>query len=175
MISRFAASKEGFDLEKYLRAEALSEIDLGKVDFLNTNTKDRNKNKVEKKPLEKKDKRHTREITLELLRDGVSIKEISMLRGLQEATIYSHIRYYVGNEVPIETLIDKEKYEKASQWFLNNPDVQSMTECRNALGEEYSFNELGLILSSLWNTEKLERRPFIRIESNADPESTLEG
>ncbi|MCE1168361.1 MAG: AAA family ATPase [Sphingobacteriia bacterium] len=175
MISRFAASKEGFDLEKYLRAEALSEIDLGKVDFLNANTKDRNKNKVEKKPLEKKDKRHTREITLELLRDGVSIKEISMLRGLQEATIYSHIRYYVGNEVPIETLIDKEKYEKASQWFLNNPDVQSMTECRNALGEGHSFNELGLILSSLWNTEKLERRPFIRIESNADPESTLEG
>lgn len=162
MIARFAASKEGFDLEKYLRAEALSEIDLDNISFGQKDFKYQGEGHDERKTVEKKLKRPTKDITLELFLEGAKPKEIAMLRGIHESTVNSHLRFFVGTELPIERVVDMEKCKVAVDWFMSHPDSQSMGECRNVLGEEFSFDELGLVLSYLWNSGKLERKPFTK-------------
>ncbi len=92
------------------------------------------------------------EISFELFEQGKTIAQIAKERNMAESTIASHLTRYVGSgEIKIDRLIPSEKIEIITQYFVNAEDIH-LTPAKEALGDEYSYNELRWVLKHLITT-----------------------
>jgi ribonuclease D len=105
---------------------------------------------------DKSNKPKSWEISFELFQQGKAIAQIAKERDMVESTIANHLtRYIDSGEIPIDALVNPEKIEAISQYFLNADDTR-LAPAKEALGEEYSYNELRWVLKHLISMGKIK-------------------
>jgi hypothetical protein len=96
-----------------------------------------------------KEKKASHLISLEAFQNGRSVSEIAQERNLTENTILSHlIRYIPSGEVDVSALISPERCEKLVK-AINDTEFESLKELKDALGEDYSYTELRIVLKTM--------------------------
>ncbi len=87
--------------------------------------------------------------TLLLIKD-LSIEEAARSRGLAPSTIVSHIEKLIlsGEQIDINRFIAKEKQETIIS-TMRNLGTQSLTAVKEALGHDYSYDEIRLARAKL--------------------------
>lgn len=105
----------------------------------------------ELKPVKKK---NTRQITLEMFQSGKSIRQIAIERNLTPSTIENHLFAMVNKGIlDIHDLMSQEKIDIISHWFSVMNDF-SVKNAKNALGDDFSYNEIRYVMNMLQSKEK---------------------
>ncbi|MDX9847594.1 MAG: helix-turn-helix domain-containing protein [Tenuifilaceae bacterium] len=95
------------------------------------------------------------EISFELFQQGKTIAQIAKERDMAESTIANHLtRYIDSGKLNLEALIPLEKMETITQYFVNADDTH-LAPAKEALGDEYTYNELRWVLKYLEREGKL--------------------
>ncbi|MDG1038117.1 MAG: helix-turn-helix domain-containing protein [Polaribacter sp.] len=99
----------------------------------------------------KEDKKSTKQITFELFKSGLSVKEIAKERSLTAGTIESHLASFIpSGDVDILELIDIKRYKKLIN-AIENTKFKSLTELKEKVDKSFSFMELRMVLLSMEN------------------------
>ncbi|CAM1351142.1 helix-turn-helix domain-containing protein [Tenacibaculum halocynthiae] len=97
----------------------------------------------------KEDKKSTKQISFELFKSGMSLKEIANERSLTVGTIESHLVSFIpSGEVDVLELISLEKYKKIIK-DIENTEFESLSDLKDKLDKSYSYMELRMILLSI--------------------------
>lgn len=92
---------------------------------------------------------NTKQISFNLFKEGLSIEEIAQKRELTTGTIEGHLAHFIASgDVDIYKIISKEKVEKATNIIKNNK-FDGFSELRELTGNEYSYQELRMIVNFL--------------------------
>lgn len=83
----------------------------------------------------------TKEISLEMFKDGMSIADIAVKRGMVAGTIYGHLINFVGTEVEATELIEQEKLDRILGVIRANPD-KSSSELKMLLGADIDYPDI---------------------------------
>ena len=99
----------------------------------------------------KEDKKSTKQITFELFKNGLSVKEIAKERSLTKGTIESHLASFIpSGDIDILELIDLKRYKKIIKQ-IEAADFKNLTELKEQVDKSFSFMELRLVLLSMDN------------------------
>ncbi|WP_405564083.1 helix-turn-helix domain-containing protein [Polaribacter sp. Asnod6-C07] len=99
----------------------------------------------------KEDKKPTKQISFELFKSGLSIKEIAKERSLTAGTIESHLASFIpSGDVDILELIDIKKYKKILK-SIEETEFKNLTELKEKVDNSFSFMELRMVLLSMEN------------------------
>lgn len=99
----------------------------------------------------KEDKKPTKQITFEMFKAGLSIKEIAKERNLTTGTIESHLASFIpSGEVDILELIEIKRYKKIIN-AIESTKFKSLTELKEKVDKSFSFMELRMVLLSMEN------------------------
>jgi len=91
----------------------------------------------------------SQETSFELFKNGKSIAEIAKERGMAASTIEGHLAHYVGTgELQLDQVVEPKK-SKVILEYLEKHQVGGMGEIRTALGNEYSYGEIKLVIKHL--------------------------
>ena len=106
-----------------------------------------------KKPVKavkvKKEKIISDLVSFELFKSGHAIEEIALERGMTVSTIETHLGKYVETgEIEIQKIISKDKIERISEYYVNNP-LSGIGQAKEALGEGVSYSEIRFFLKHL--------------------------
>ena len=97
----------------------------------------------------KEDKKPTKQISFELFKSGLSIKEIAKERSLTSGTIESHLASYIPTgDVDILELIDIKKYKKIIK-AIEETKFKNLTELKEKVDKSFTFMELRMVLLSM--------------------------
>ncbi len=83
----------------------------------------------------------TKEISLEMFKDGMSIADIAVKRGMVAGTIYGHLINFVGTEVEATELIEQEKLDRILGVIRANPD-KSSSELKMLLSVDIDYPDI---------------------------------
>ncbi|WP_159731113.1 helix-turn-helix domain-containing protein [Sphingobacterium sp. 18053] len=83
----------------------------------------------------------TKDISLEMFKDGMSIPDIAVKRGMVAGTIYGHLINFVGTEVEATELIEQEKLDRILGVIRANPD-KSSSELKMLLGADIDYPDI---------------------------------
>ena len=88
--------------------------------------------------------------TLDLFRQGLSPAEIAARRGLTLGTIVGHLERLAahGEEIDVRPLIDQDRFHRIAREF-ERTETPWLSEVKNALGDDYSYEEIRLVRLSL--------------------------
>ena len=101
--------------------------------------------KEEIKPKAIKEESH--KISYDLLVSGLSVIEIATQRALAASTINGHLTHYVGQGLlSINQFIAPPKLEAIEGVYASHPELK-ISEAKNLLGEDYSYEELRFFVS----------------------------
>lgn len=144
------------DVSKLLN-EADRAFQLQKVFNMPNNTLDFNevkaksKSKSTRKKAEAKDKApkvDTKDLTLQLHKQGLSVAEIAKERKLVASTVEAHLAHFVATqEIPATGLMDKRKLRKIINAIRELKTMQ-LNPIREHLGRDYSFGEIKIGLAA---------------------------
>jgi hypothetical protein len=99
----------------------------------------------------KEDKKPTKQISFELFKSGLSIKEIAKERSLTSGTISSHLASYIpSGDVDILELVDIKKYKKIIK-AIEETEFKTLTELKEKVDKSFTFMELRMVLLSMEN------------------------
>ncbi len=111
------------------------------------------KSQVEIVEIEKETK-NTKELTLELFQQGLSITEVAEKRGLATSTIEGHLAHFIIEKtLPLSTLLPEEKAKKGFELIAKN-NFDGLTELKQIAGDAFSYAELRLLVE-LYNSSSL--------------------
>lgn len=97
----------------------------------------------------KEDKKSTKQISFELFKAGLSIKEIAKERSLTKGTIESHLASFIpSGEIDVLELIPLKKYNKLVK-EIENTTFTNLTELKEKLDKSYTYMELRMVLLSI--------------------------
>ncbi len=97
----------------------------------------------------KEDKKPTKQISLELFKSGLSVKEIAKERSLTSGTIESHLASYIpSGDVDILELIPIKKYKKIIN-AIEETKFKNLTELKEKVDKSFTFMELRMVLLSM--------------------------
>lgn len=114
------------------------------TDFIEIKTK-RQKRETKKK------KKSTYDVTLELLSEGNSMKEIAKERQLSSQTITSHCERLLKTEkIELRDLLDAKRINQLSDVF-DEYEGGSLTELKEKVGRKFTWDELKLYRASLYS------------------------
>ncbi len=118
---------------------------LGLLNF-NADTPEENTPKKEKK--EKKPKVDTRQVTLEMFKEGKSAEEIAEARNFAVSTIRKHLAVLIerGNLMPNDVM-DSERADQLKQLLQNISRDISISDIKYQVGESFSYDEIRYILA----------------------------
>ncbi len=92
----------------------------------------------------------TRETSLALFKQGLQPLLIAKKRNLAISTIESHLAYFIGKgELDIFELIDSKKYDNIVNYINKRENSATLSEIKNALGDDFSFGEIRMVMASL--------------------------
>ncbi len=97
----------------------------------------------------------TRQVTLDLHRQGYTVQEIANQRGLKSVTILSHLSDLVesGEDINIAELLIPGHYEVISQ-ALHQVGDETLRPAKDLLGDDYSYYEIRLVRALLRQTQE---------------------
>ncbi len=100
---------------------------------------------------EKKPKKgpNTREISLNMFRDGLSIQEIAKERSLTAGTILGHLLDKIDeNEINIEDLMEKSKMQEIEE-AVQQTEFETLSDLYHKLDKKYNYQELKVVLKKM--------------------------
>ena len=119
------------------------------LEVINTYCKENGINKLNEQ--KKEDKKPTKQITFELFKSGLSVKDIAKERSLTVGTIESHLASYIpSGDVDILELIDIKKYKKIIK-AVEETEFKNLTELKEKVDKSFTFMELRMVLLSMEN------------------------
>lgn len=87
----------------------------------------------------------TKQVTLNLYKEGKSIQKIAIERGLAVSTIEGHLAYFIASgQIGIEGLVDREKIKLIAVYFSRNEEA-SFNDAKLELGDKVSYGELRMV------------------------------
>ncbi len=100
----------------------------------------------------------TKEISLEMFKNGMSVSDIAKERSLAASTIETHLSFFVGTgELDIFDVVKHEKIAAIEKCIRENSG--SMTsEIKAALGDDYSYGEIRMVLNYLNQVKRAGER-----------------
>ena len=99
-------------------------------------------------------KEETRNLSLQLFTEGLSVPQIAERRNLVISTIEGHLVYFVAQgELAVERLVAPEKVVALQEQLRLLPDMK-LSELKQALGDAYSYGEIKLVQAHLQNLDK---------------------
>jgi energy-coupling factor transporter ATP-binding protein EcfA2 len=99
----------------------------------------------------------TKKISYNLYRAGKTVQEIAEERQLTIGTIYGHMKSYVEKgEVKAEEIIDEEKYKEIVKNLDKIEGQSTITPLVNYLGENYSYDEVRIVVAEFNRNKKSE-------------------
>tara|TARA_R110000868_G_scaffold216416_7_gene466597 strand:- start:19727 stop:22171 length:2445 start_codon:yes stop_codon:yes gene_type:complete len=107
----------------------------------------------EKKPKSKKKGQigETNKISLQMFKDGKSIKEIAAERAFAENTIFNHLSKFIpSGEIKKTDLISESRYKELLE-IIPKHAFENLSDLKRQIDEKYSYNEIRLVLNSLEN------------------------
>ncbi len=94
-------------------------------------------------PLSKSD---TKQTSFDMFNEGFSVAEIAEKRGLTSGTIENHLTHFIAKgKLDINKIMDSERVENVIKIIENNT-FSGLSELRELTGNDYSFNELRMIM-----------------------------
>jgi hypothetical protein len=112
--------------------------------------KDLPKQPDKKKKRKGKEEGDTHEITLRLLKSGMTVEEIAVTRGLVAGTIESHIAKLVGDgRVSIHEFIDDQKVTLIANAIGEMPDGFTSKDLFSKLGGKFGYGQLRAVMNHL--------------------------
>lgn len=97
----------------------------------------------------KEDKKPSKQISFELFKKGLSIKEIAKERSLTFNTVESHLVSFIpSGEVHVLELIPLKKYKKLVK-AIEDVEFKNLTELKEKVDKSYSFMELRMTLLAI--------------------------
>lgn len=149
------ACSKGFSIKDYQRSKAVAV--LGEEEVIKPEkpkkrakkTDGQEKKKVKKEKPAKEPKISTFEVTKSMIDEGLTPEEIAAQRGLQVTTIFGHIvRLIEQDEYDAGRFLSEEQYDTIRDYFDATGDP-SLGAAKDVLGDEYSFDEIRLVLTEL--------------------------
>jgi uncharacterized protein YpbB len=99
----------------------------------------------------KEDKKPTKQISFELFKNGLSVKEIAKERSLTSGTVENHLASYIPTgEVDILELIELKRYQKIIK-AIEETKFKNLTELKEKVDKSFTFMELRMVLLSIEN------------------------
>jgi ribonuclease D len=91
----------------------------------------------------------TKKLSLDMLHSGLSIPEIAAQRGLNTQTVEGHLAYFVkAGTIPIDGLLPDDRL-RALEERIASIQAHSLKDFKTALGDDYSYGEINLVLAHL--------------------------
>lgn len=113
------------------------------------------KGKAAKEP--KAPKTPTAEISFQLYQAGKLPDEIAAERKLAVSTIYGHLARYVNEgKIPLTDLVPAHHVARILGYLSENPNALTLTEIRNAVGDDLDFGEVRAVWDHFRSTRKEE-------------------
>ncbi len=102
-------------------------------------------------------KKSSLELTLDMLREGLSAKSIAAQRGLAVSTIESHLAELIlRGDLSADEVVEKTKLAVITTYFLDTEDPR-LGPAKEVLGDEYSYAELRYVLNELKREGKMQQ------------------
>jgi GTPase SAR1 family protein len=112
--------------------------------------KENNVNPKEDIVPEKPPKVNTKKVSLEMLKEGKTIKEIAQERGLVVGTIESHLAEFIKTgEAKIEQVMPKERYLELKKEIEKIKNIESLNDVKHAVDDKFSYSEIHMVLNHL--------------------------
>lgn len=94
------------------------------------------------------DKSQTKQITLQMFREGKSVAEIAAARSLAASTIEGHLSHFVANgELDINLVMDEASFGELADYYNTHPE-SSMSMTKEHFGDKYGYGDLKLAYSA---------------------------
>ncbi|HVF29630.1 MAG TPA: DNA helicase RecQ [Pyrinomonadaceae bacterium] len=88
--------------------------------------------------------------TLEMYRDGRSIQEIAIERGLVPSTVENHLaRFIATGEVRLDELVPIDKIETIREAVLKFKDQEALSPIKEHLGDDYTYGEIRAVIAAM--------------------------
>lgn len=89
----------------------------------------------------------TKQISFDMFNNGLTIARIARERGLARSTIEGHLTFFVEKgKLDINKLLSPEKQQAIEKELAINHN-NSLSEVKNALGDDYSYGEIKMMLA----------------------------
>ena len=120
------------------------------LDLVNTYCKENGINKLNEQKRE--DKKPTKQVTFELFKSGLSIKEIAKERSLTTGTIENHLANYITTgDIDVLELIELKRYKKIRNEIEDAGEVKGLTALKEKVDSDITYMELKMVLMSMEN------------------------
>ncbi|MFT5672893.1 MAG: GTPase SAR1 family protein [Polaribacter sp.] len=98
----------------------------------------------------KEDKKPTKQISFELFKSGLSIKEIAKERSLTAGTIENHLANYISSgDIDVLELIELKRYNKIRNQVEAAGGVKGLTALKEKVDGSITYMELKMVLMSM--------------------------
>ena len=98
----------------------------------------------------KEDKKPTKQISFELFKAGLSIKEISKERSLTAGTIENHLANYISSgDIDVLELIPLKRYKNIRNQVVTAGQVKGLTALKEKVDGSITYMELKMVLMSM--------------------------
>lgn len=147
-----AYTKEVMEIELafYHQLQLIEKLSFGDTVFYKGESFSNSIEKSDLKEISKKaEKGSSQKMSLQMYNDGKTIEEIANYRGLSKGTIEGHLAQFVlSGELDIFKLISQEKFNTIADAVKQNKN-QTVTDIKLQLGDDYSFNDVRLVIGYL--------------------------
>ncbi|MFT5258262.1 MAG: hypothetical protein ACI9KF_001905, partial [Arenicella sp.] len=98
----------------------------------------------------KEDKKPTKQISYELFKSGLSIKDIAKERSLTSGTIENHLANYINTgDIDVLELIELKRYKKIRNEIEAAGEVKGLTALKEKVDVNITYMELKMVLMSM--------------------------
>ncbi|MFK8058516.1 MAG: helix-turn-helix domain-containing protein, partial [Polaribacter sp.] len=98
----------------------------------------------------KEDKKPTKQISFELFKNGLSIKEIAKERSLTAGTIENHLANYIpSGDIDVLELMDLKRYKKIRNQIEEAGEIKGLTALKEKVDADFTYMELKMVLMSM--------------------------
>jgi lambda repressor-like predicted transcriptional regulator len=118
------------------------------LEAIDSYCKDNGINKLNEQ--KKEDKKPTKQISYELFKSGLSIKDIAKERGLTSGTIENHLANYISSgDIDVLELIELKRYKKIRNEIEAAGEVKGLTALKEKVDVNITYMELKMVLMSM--------------------------
>jgi hypothetical protein len=98
----------------------------------------------------KEDKKPTKQVSFELFKTGLSIKDIAKERSLTSGTIENHLANYItSGDIDVLELIELNRYKKIRNEIEAAGEVKGLTALKEKVAVNITYMELKMVLMSM--------------------------